>query len=135
MTVALFKRQCIWQIFPGGGLAKHEIDKMVFFKLSQCIRMLTEEDLIFLREDIREKKISGDADYIDDYRGLGLMYEVDGGFCYTKKAFQLLKYALDYERDIRIPEKFPEKNVMTAATEDDINKMFEDTTLNLQATL
>lgn len=62
--------------------------------------MLMEEDLLFLREDIREKKISGGTDYIDDYRGLGLMCEVDGGFCYSRKVFQLLKYALSYERNI-----------------------------------
>ena len=85
------------------AFAKHEIDKRVFFKLGQCIRILTEEDLLFLRENVKEGIISGESDYVDDYRGLGLMYEADGGFAYSKKAFQLLKYALDYEGEVSIP--------------------------------
>lgn len=62
------------------AFAKHEIDKRLFFKLGQCIRMLTEEDLLFLRENVKEGIISGEGDYVDDFRGLGLMYEVEGGF-------------------------------------------------------
>ena len=38
--------------------------------------MLTEEDLLFLKENVKEGTISGESDYIDDFRGLGLMYEV-----------------------------------------------------------
>ncbi|OUQ22673.1 hypothetical protein B5E77_16465 [Lachnoclostridium sp. An131] len=106
------------------ALAKHEIDKRLFFKLGQCIRMLTEEDLLFLRENVKEGIISGEGDYIDDFRGLGLMYEVDTGFAYSKKAFQLLKYALDYEGR-SIPEKFPERNIITAATKDEIKEAME----------
>ncbi len=36
------------------AFAKHEFDKRVFFKLGQCIRMLTEEDLLFLKENISQ---------------------------------------------------------------------------------
>lgn len=109
------------------SFAKHEIDKRLFFKLGQCIRMLTEEDLLFLKKNVTEGTISGDDDYLDDFRGLGLMYEVDGGFAYSKKAFQLLKYALDYESIVCIPERFPVRNVMTAMTEDDIDAIINET--------
>ncbi|MCI8373792.1 MAG: hypothetical protein HFI75_15670 [Lachnospiraceae bacterium] len=105
------------------AFAKHEIDKRLFFKLGQCIRMLTEEDLLFLQENVKEGTIGGNGDYVDDFRGLGLMYEVDAGFAYSKKAFQLLKYALNYEGGMNIPEKFPERNVITTATEDEIKEM------------
>lgn len=105
--------------------AKREIDKRDFFKLGQCIRMLTEEDLLFLKKDIREGTINGDADYIDDFRGVGLMYEVEGGFAYSRRAFQLLRYALDYERDRGIPEKFPERNVVASISNDEIDALFE----------
>lgn len=106
------------------AFAKHEIDKRLFFKLGQCIRMLTEEDLLFLRENVKEGTISGESDYIDDFRGLGLMYEVDGGFSYSPRAFKLLEYALDYEGKVSVPEKFPERNVVTVATDDDIKALF-----------
>lgn len=108
------------------AFAKHEIDKRLFFKLGQCIRMLTEEDLLFLKKNVTERTISVDSDYIDDFRGQGLMYEVDAGFAYSKRAFQLLKYALDYEGTVCIPEKFPERNVMTAITEDEIEGIVND---------
>lgn len=106
------------------AFTKHEIDKRVFFKLGHCIRMLTEEDLLFLSENVAEGIISSDSDYVDDFRGLGLMYEVDGGFAYSKRTFLLLQYALNYEGIMCMPEKFPERNVMTVATDDDINEMF-----------
>lgn len=105
------------------AFAKHEIDKRNFFKLGQCIRMLTEEDLLFLRENVKEGTISGDGDYVDDFRGLGLMYEVEAGFAYSKRAFQLLKYALNYDGIVSIPENFPERNVITTATDGEINEL------------
>lgn len=105
------------------AFAKHEIDKRLFFKLGQCIRMLTEEDLMFLKTNVTEGTVSGAGDYVDDFRGQGLMYEVDAGFAYSKRAFQLLRYALDYEGTVRIPEKFPERNVMTAMTDDEIDEI------------
>ena len=94
------------------AFVKHEINKREFFKLGQCIRMLTEEDLLFLRKNVKEG-ITSDGDYIDDFRGLGLMYEVNTGFAYSKKAFQLLKYALNYEENVQIPEKFPTRNMLS----------------------
>ena len=36
------------------AFAKHEIDKRLFFKLGQRIRMFTEEDLLFLRENVKK---------------------------------------------------------------------------------
>lgn len=109
------------------SFAKHEIDKRLFFKLGQCIRMLTEEDLLFLRENIKEGTISGESDYIDDFRGLGLMYEVDGGFHYSQRAYKLLEHALDYEGKVNVPEKFPGRNVYTLAADDDIDAIINGT--------
>lgn len=100
------------------AFAKHEIDKRDFFKLGQCIRMLTEEDLLFLSKNVMEGTITGYDDYVDDFRGLGLMYEVDGGFAYSKRAFLLLKYALDYEGTVHIPEKFPVRNIIALEMDD-----------------
>ena len=110
------------------AFAKHEIDKKLFFKLGQCIRMLTEEDLLFLSKHVNESIIGEDEDYIDDFRSLGLMYEVDAGFAYSKRAFQLSKYALNYEKNISIPEKFPERNIMAPATVEDIDEIVSNGT-------
>lgn len=106
------------------AFAKHEIDIRVFFKLGQCIKMLTEEDLLFLRENISEGTINGDGDYIDDFRGVGLLYEVTAGFAYSKRAFLLLKYALVYEENVQIPKIFPARNVMTPLQDEEIDGLF-----------
>lgn len=108
------------------AFAKHEIDKRLFFKLGQCIRMLTEEDLLFLKKNVTEGTVNGAGDYVDDFRGQGLMYEVDAGFAYSKRAFLLLKYALDYEGTVCIPEKFPKRNVMEAMTDDEIEEIVNE---------
>ena len=66
------------------AMANKEISRRLFFKLGQCIRMLTEEDIIFLSENIKEGIISNDSDYIDDFRGLGLMYmPIQKGLSYS----------------------------------------------------
>ena len=77
-----------------------------FFKLSNCVRMLTDEDLIFFEGHIQKQgtgTIKDDYDFIDDYRSVGLLKEVKDGFSYTQRAFELLKYGLKYEDTVIIP--------------------------------
>lgn len=88
------------------------IDKSKFFKLSQCIVRLTEEDLDFLCDNVSGKIIKTDEEYIDDFRNCGLLKEVVDGFTYTKRAFELKKYALLYGHDVKIP-KIPDRQMMT----------------------
>lgn len=103
---------------------QHLIDRGKFFKLSQCIVRLTDEDLAFLCDNISKKKVETDEEYIDDFRNCGLMKEVDGGFVYTKRAFELKKYSLWYGHEVEIPE-IPERQIIAAATSADIEKLFE----------
>lgn len=92
------------------ALLSKQIDTQKFFQLSRCIRNLTEEDLLFLSENIDQRNVSGENDYVADYRALGLLYETNNGFSYSKRAFELKKYALCYEKQIAIPESFPKKH-------------------------
>lgn len=103
---------------------QHLIDRSKFFKLSQCIIRLTDEDLIFLCNNISGKKVETDEEYIDDFRNCGLLKEVDGGFVYTKRAFELKKYSLWYGHDVEIPE-IPERQIVTIVTDADIEKVFD----------
>lgn len=98
------------------------INKAQFFKLAHCIRMLTEEDLLFLASNVCESIISEEAEYLDDFRGLGLMYEANGGFAYSERAFLLLKYALRYEENIKMPETFPNRNIISTASVEEVNE-------------
>lgn len=91
-----------------------------FFKLSQCIDRLTDEDLEFLNNNISGNLIDTDEEYIDDFRNCGLLKEVAGGFVYTKRAYELKKYSLNYGYDVKIPE-IPERQMQS-------NLSFEETT-------
>lgn len=98
------------------ALANRLIDKNCFFKLCQCIRILTDEDLLTLKNYIPKDIIDDDEMCIDDFRGVGLLYEVDGGFAYSKRAYDLVNYALDYEKGVRVPDSFPNRQVLSVAS-------------------
>lgn len=85
------------------------IDANKFFKFSHCICSLTIEDLLYLNNNIAQGLIDEDNEYIDDFRALGLLKEVSGGFEYTLRAYELKKYALDYEGNVQIPDTFTER--------------------------
>ena len=102
------------------------VDTATFFRLCRCVVNLTEEDLAFIRDNVSEDKIETDEEYIDDFRALGLLKEVDGGFDYTKRAFQLKKFALDYEGNTKIPETFRERQIMAVATDADIDNVLNN---------
>ena len=95
-----------------------------FFKLSQCIVGLTDEDLMFLCENIGPKTIDTDEEYIDDFRNCGLLKEVEGGFVYTKRAYELKKYSLWYGYDVEIPQ-IPERQMISGIGYEIIDDMFD----------
>ncbi len=111
------------------AIRSHSIDTTKYFKLCHCIRNLTEEDLLFLKSHISKNIITTDEDYIDDFRALGLLKDVDDGFAYTKRAFELKKYALDYEGNVVMPETFPERYrpiTMEPISTDEVQNLFKN---------
>ena len=101
----------------------NEIDTRRFFQLCRCVTTLTDEDLAYLKKHIDSAVISEDEEYIDDYRALALLKETEGGFSYTPRAFELLKYALAYEEDVQIPDSFPER--LTPHSQSDLGEISE----------
>ncbi len=83
-----------------------------FFKLCKCVSELTEEDICLFINNITRTQtatIKDDLDFIDDFRSVGLLKEVSDGFSYTSRAFELLKYGLKYEDNIKIPAEIQER--------------------------
>ncbi|WP_289782751.1 hypothetical protein [uncultured Phocaeicola sp.] len=72
------------------------ISKEQYFKLSRCIATLTENDLQIIGDEAREGNVIAEAEYIEEFSGLGLMYSVAGGACYSHKAILLRQYAIQY---------------------------------------
>ena len=74
--------------------------------------------------------IFGDDEYIDDFRALGLMKDVDGGFAYTERAFKLVKYSLDYDGNLELPAQYPDRfrpENLDAMSSEEIGKILNDT--------
>jgi hypothetical protein len=104
----------------------HEIDANLFFKLGKCITNLTEEDLEFIKVNIRENEIYYNDYFIEDFLAVGLLYEVDGGYTYSPRAFELGRYALyyNYDKRIEIPKKFPPRHqALFVGNKQQINKV------------
>ena len=113
-------------------LAK-SISSREFFKFAHCIRNLTDEDLQFLKTHVKKGVIFGDDEYIDDFRALGLMKDVDGGFAYTERAFKLVKYSLDYDGNLELPAQYPDRfrpENLDAMSSEEIGKILNDTFSN-----
>lgn len=113
------------------AVRKKDINTSEFFKFAQCIRNLTEEDLLFIKKHITKDVITEDKEYIDDFRALGLMKDVDGGFAYTERAFRLVKYSLDYEGHLELPDKYPDRLKPIAAeplSKEQIDSLFNQKT-------
>ena len=112
------------------------INRAQFFKLCNCVRNLTDEDLEYLAIDIQKRwtsTITEDNGLIDDFRAVGLMKEVNEGFSYSKRAFELLKYGLKYEENIQIPNDIQDRMVIGSISEKSIDDLFhvEGETLKL----
>lgn len=110
-----------------------KIDLYKYFKLTQCIIRLTDEDLIFLCDNISSKHIDTDEDYIDDFRNCGLLKEVRGGFVYTKRAYELKKYSLWYGHNVEIPQ-IPDRQMHSGLSfvEDDGGEEFNKIWKNIK---
>ena len=108
------------------SIRRNEIDTPTFFRLCKCVTNLTEEDLEFINETVSKETVTTDEEFIDDFRSLGLMKEVDGGFDYTKRAFLLKKYALNYEGNTDIPDSFRSRQIMSVASDADIQNIIDN---------
>lgn len=123
-----FYLACLSRALMNEFTADPKMNTKMYFKLAQCIRNLTEEDLLFLKKRIDVGLITEDADYIDDFVALGLLKAVNGGYEYTERAFYLKKYALDYEGKVDIPKTFSDRvtpNEPKSLSDDELRKLLE----------
>ena len=72
----------------------------------------------------RTSTITEDNGLIDDFRAVGLMKEVNEGFSYSKRAFELLKYGLKYEENIQIPNDIQDRMMIGSISSKSIDDSF-----------
>ena len=124
------KQKAIYYANLTRAALNNSISRDKFFKLCKCVSDLTEEDICFFIKNIqqiRTNTIKKDEEFIDDFRSVGLLKEVNGGFAYTQRAFELLKFGLKYEEEnVKIPEEIPERMMVGPARLAGINDVKVD---------
>ena len=111
------------------------ITKRDYYRMGKIIENIIAEDLEYLENNICREEIE-EMELTEEFVRNGLMYITDSGsYAYSRMAFYLDKFGLSYgdkkykyngESDF-VPNVFPKKQeVITEATDEDINKIFEE---------
>jgi len=94
-----------------------EINLEKYFRLVHTLKQLVAEDLVFLSNSICKGKFLENK-YLDDYIVLGLIREVDGGYVYTERAWELVKYGISRGHDVIIPNEIEKRSVFSMGLSD-----------------
>lgn len=100
------------------SLINKDIDFNNYFRLIKSVENLVYADLIYLSENVENVTIDSDNAHIDDFLANGLIYNVDGGFAYVDKSYDLVEYGIRRGHSIRRPKEKPERQVLEMETED-----------------
>lgn len=106
------------------SLIKNEIDFDNYFRLIQAVENLVYADLIYLSKNVEKVKIDSEDTHIDDFLANGSIYIIDGGFGYTDKSNNLVENGIQRGHNVRRPSKKWERQILTMATDEDIDAMF-----------
>lgn len=92
------------------SVINEEITVNNYFRLIRTLRMLVPEDLAYMGQNVRKETFT-ESPYLDDYIVSGIIREVDGGYVYTERAWELLKYGISRGHGIEIPDKIKERPI------------------------
>jgi len=97
------------------------IDFDSYFRLVKTVENLVYADLCFLGENVEFARIDSDDSHVDDFLANGLIYNVDGGFAFSKKSYELVKFGIRKFDNIKIPENMIERQILSMASDEDLN--------------
>lgn len=87
-----------------------------YFRLIKAVENLICADLEYLVDEIVNIKINVQDIHIDDLLANGLVYNVDGGFAITDKAYDLVEYGIHRGHDVRRPKEKLERQIISVIT-------------------
>lgn len=105
------------------SLINQQIEIDNYFRLIKSVENLVYADLIFLAENVENVRVDLECLKIDDFFANGLIYNVDGGYAYTDKAYDLVEHGIRRGHNIRRPIKKPDRQILTVATNDDVTEI------------
>ncbi len=88
-----------------------------YFRLVHTLKQLIRDDFEFLSENISKAKFFSN-EHLDDYLITGLIREVDGGYVYTERAWDLVEFGILRGHKIERPDKIEEREIFSLGLAD-----------------
>lgn len=89
-----------------------EITVEDYFRVIHTSKQLIREDLEFLSRSITAETFL-DNEYLDDYLVNGLIKQVDGGYVYTDRAWDIVEHGICKGHKVNRPNKIKEREVFS----------------------
>lgn len=94
-----------------------EITVENYFRIIHTSKQLIREDLDFLSSNITKETLL-DNEHLDDYLVNGLIREVDGGYVYTERAWDIVEHGICRGHEVDRPNKIKERTVYSLGISD-----------------
>lgn len=94
-----------------------EITVENYFRIIHTSKQLIREDLDFLSSNITKETLL-DNEHLDDYLVNGLIREVDGGYVYTERAWDIVEHGTCRGHKVDRPSKIKEREVYSLGISD-----------------
>lgn len=100
-----------------------QIDKLNYFRLVNTINSLIGDDLRYIADNVEYSGTIISDLHIDDFVSTGIMRNIEGGYCYTERAYDLVEFGINKGHNIKRPGHIPERMIISTEAE---NIMFDD---------
>ena len=108
------------------SLINQQIEIDNYFRLIKSVENLVYADLIYLAENVENVRVDLECSKIDDFFANGLIYNVDGGYAYADKAYDLIEFGIRRGHRIRRPSQKSERQILAITTDEDIAALFNE---------
>lgn len=89
------------------ALIQKQIAIELYFRLINTINNLTDEDLNYLSKNIDDRIIDINDERVEEFMNNSLVRNNDGELIYTKKAYDLVEFALIWPYGVNRPKEIP----------------------------
>lgn len=105
------------------SLINGQIDRLNYFRLINTINSLIGDDLQYIADNIEHSGTILNDKHIDDFVSAGIMRNVEGGYYYTERAYDLVEFGIRKGHNIKRPSHIPDRMIFSTETE---NIIFDD---------
>lgn len=104
------KARCIANITQ--SVVWNQIDVRKYLRLVHTLKLLIEEDLMYLDRNIRDGIIL-DVENLDDFLTYGILRPVNGGYTYTERAHDIVEHGLRRGHSYKRPTSIPQRDIIS----------------------